>query len=164
MEPNEGQRRFGRKTALRGWIRIERLVAILFVPIMVAASAGCASTSEFKLEVQFPDGGTDMHLLGIGEPATSAHPEVRAGVGPQGPWSEEHLIVTEFEVLSIGQNSVGLRFRLKRFDRLLSSDQALHILEADKVPWHMISYIPGKRVSVPMEDGQPVLLSGSVAY
>jgi hypothetical protein len=66
--------------------------------------------------------------------------------------------------MSIGQHSVGLRFRLKRFDRLLNSDQALHILETDKAPWHMINYIPGKRVSIPMENGQPVLLSGSVVY
>lgn len=164
MEPNEGQSRFGGEMALTEWIRIERLVAILFVAIMVAASAGGASTPKFKLEVQFPNGGTEMHLLGIGQPDTSGHPEVRTGAGPEGPWSEEHFVVTEFAVLSIGQHSVGLRFRLKRFDRLLNSDQALHILEADKVPWHMINYIPGKRVSIPMENGQPVLLSGSVVY
>ena len=103
-----------------------------------------------------------MHLLGIGQPDTSGHPEVRVGTGPQGSWSEEHYVVTEFEVLRIRQHSVGLRFRLKRFDRLLNADQAMHILEADKVSWHTINYVPGKRVSIPMENGQPVLLSGSV--
>jgi hypothetical protein len=71
-------------------------------------------------------------------------------------------VVTEFEVLSIRQHSVGLRFRLKRFDRLLNADQAMHILEADKVSWHTINYVLGKRVSIPMENGQPVLRSGSV--
>lgn len=40
----------------------------------------------------------------------------------------------------------------------------MHILEADKVSWHTINYVPGKRVSIPMENGQPVLLSGSVVY
>ena len=162
MEPNEGQPRFGWGMALTEWTRIEGSVAILLVAIMVAACAGGASTPKFKLEVQFPNGGTEMHLLGIGQPDTSGHPEVRAGAGPQRAWSEEHLDVTEFEVLSIGQHSVSLRFRLKRFDRQLNSDQALHILDADKVPWHVINYIPGKRVSIPMENGQPVLLSGSV--
>jgi len=162
MKPNEGQPRRGLETALTEWIRVERLVAILFVAIMVAASAGGASTPKFKLELQFPNGGSEMHLLGIGQPDTSGHPEVRAGTGPQGPWSEEHFVVTEFEVLSIRYHSVGLRFRLKRFDRLLNADQAMHILEADKVPWQMINYVPGKRVSIPMENGQPVLLSGSV--
>ena len=72
--------------------------------------------------------------------------------------------MTEFEVLSIRHHSVGLRFGTKRFDRLLNSDQAMHILEADKVSWHMINYVPGKTVSIPVENGQPVLLSGSVVY
>jgi hypothetical protein len=162
MEPNERQPRLGRETTLTEWIRVERLVAILFVAIMVAASAGCASTPKFKLELQFPNGGSEMHLLGIGQPDTSGHPEVRSGTGTQGPWSEEHYVVTEFEVLSIHYHSVGLRFRLKHFDRLLNADQAMHILEADKVSWHTINYVPGKRISIPMENGQPVLLSGSV--
>jgi hypothetical protein len=138
------------------------LVAILLVAILVAASAVRACTPKFKLEVQFPNSGTEMHLLGIGQPDTSGHPEVRVGTGPQGPWSEEHYIVTEFEVLSIRPHSVGLRFRWKRFDRLLNADQAMHILEADKVSWHTINYVPGRRVSIPMENGQPVLLDGAV--
>ncbi len=70
--------------------------------------------------------------------------------------------MTEFEVLSIRHHSVGLRFRLKRFDRLLNADQAMHMLEADRVPWHMINYVSGKRVSIPMKNGRLVLLSGSV--
>jgi len=164
MSSNKRQPRLGRDTALTEWICVERLLAILFVAILVAASAGVASTPKFKLEVQFPNGGTEMHLLGIGQPDTSGHPEVRVGTGPQGPWSDEHYVVTEFEVLSISQHSVGLRFRLKRFDRLLNTDQAMHILEADKVSWHTINYVPGKRVSIPVENGQPVLLSGSVVY
>jgi hypothetical protein len=162
MEPNERQARLGREAALTEWICVERLVAILFVAILVAGCAGRVSTPKFKLEVQFPNSGTEMGLLGIGQPARSGHPEVRAGTWPQGPWSEEHYVVTEFEVLSIHQHSVGLRFRLKRFDRLLNADQAMHILEADKVSWHTINYVPGEGVSIPMENGQPVLLSGSV--
>ena len=162
MERNERPPRLGRETALTEWICVETLLAILFVAILVAASAGEASTPKFKLEVQFPNSGTDMHLLGIGQPDTSGHPEVGVGTGPLGPWSEEHYVVTEFEVLSISQRSVGLRLRLKRFDRLLKADQAMHILETDKVPWHTINYVPGERVSIPMENGQPVLLSGAV--
>jgi hypothetical protein len=38
----------------------------------------------------------------------------------------------------------------------------MRILEADKVSWHTINYVPGKRVSIPMENGQQVLLGGSV--
>ena len=153
MEPNERLPRLGRARALTEWISVERLVAILFAAILVAASAGEASTPKFKLEVQFPNGGTEMHLLGIGQPDTSGHTEVRVGTGLQGPWSEEHYVVTEFEVLSISQHLVGLRFRLKRFDRLLNADQPMHILEADKVSWHTINYIPGERISIPMENG-----------
>ena len=137
-------------------------VAIAFVVIMVAASAGRASTAKLKLELQFPNGSTEMHLLSIGQPDTSGHPEVRVGTGPQGPWSEEHYVVTEFEVLSIRRDSIGLRFRLKRFDRLLN--QAMHILEADKVAWQTVNYVPGERVKIPMTNGQPVLLSGSIVY
>jgi hypothetical protein len=70
--------------------------------------------------------------------------------------------VTEFEVLGIRFRSVRLRFRLKRFDRLLNADEAMHILDADRLPWQMINYVPGKRVSIPIKNGQPVLLSGSV--
>jgi len=162
MELNERQPRLGRETALTEWICVARLVAILFAATLVAASAGGASTPKFKLEVQFPNSGTEMHLLGIGQPDTSGHPEVRVGTGRQGPWSEEHYVVTEFEVLSIREDSVVLRYRLKRFDRLLNADQAVHILEADKVSWHTINYVPGKRVSIPMENGQPVLVSGSI--
>ena len=162
MKPNKGQPRRGRETTLTEWIRVERLVAILFVAIMVAASAGRASTPKFKLELQFPNGSSEMHLLGIGQPDTSGHPEVRVGTGPQGPWSEEHFVVTEFEVLSIRHDSVGLRFRLKRFDGLLNSAQTMHMLEADKVSWQRINYVPGKRVRIPMKNGQPALLSGSV--
>jgi hypothetical protein len=162
MGSNERQPRLGQDTALTEWICVERLLAILFVAILVAASAGVASTPKFKLEVQFSNSGTEMQLLGIGQPATSGHPEVRVGTGPQGPWSDEHYVVTEFEVLSIRQHSVGLRFRLKRFERLLTADQAMHILQADKVSWHTINYVPGTRVSIPMENGQPVVLSGSV--
>lgn len=144
-----------------------RFFVLLFLSIIVIGGSAFvrplqSSTPKFKLEVQFPNSGTEMHLLGIGQPDTSGHPEVRVGTGPQGPWSEEHYVVTEFEVLSIRQRSVGLRFRLKRFDRLLNADQAMHILEADKVSWQTINYVPGKRVSIPMENGQPVLLSGSV--
>jgi hypothetical protein len=162
MKPNEGQSRRGLETTLTEWIRVKGLVAILFVAMIVAASAGGASTPKFKLEVQFPTGGSDMHLLDIGQPDTSGHPEVRAGTGTQGPWSEEHFVVTEFEVLSIRYHSVRLQFRLKRFDRLLNADEAMHILDADKVPWQTINYVPGKRVSIPMKNGQQVLLSGSV--
>ena len=72
--------------------------------------------------------------------------------------------MTEFEVLSIRQHSAGLRFRLKRFDRLLNAEQAMHILEAEKVPWHTINFFPDEKVSIPMENGQPVVLSGSVVY
>jgi hypothetical protein len=162
MERIERQPRPGRETALTRWICVETLVAILFVAILAGACVGGASTPEFKLEVQFPDGGTDMHLLGIGQPDTSGHPEVRAGTGPHGPWSEEHYVVTEFEVLTIRQHSVALRFRLKRFDRLRDPDQAMHILDADRVSWHTINYLPGERASIPMENGQPVLLIGSV--
>jgi hypothetical protein len=162
MKPNERRPRLGRETTQTEGIRVEMLVAILVVAIMVAASAKGASAPKFKLEVQFPNGGTEMHLLGIGQPDTSGHSELRAGSGPQGPWSEEHFVVTEFEVLSIHNQSVGLRFRLKRFDRVLNSDQAMHILEADKVSWHTINYVPGKRVSIPVENGQPVQLSGSI--
>src|SRR6476660_2443801 len=122
MSPNERQPRRGWETTLTEWSCVERFVAILFIAILVAASAGGASTPKFKLEVQFPNSGTEMHLLGIGQPDTSGHPEVRVGTEPQGPWSEEHYVVTEFEVLSIRQHSVGLRFRLKRFDRLLNAD------------------------------------------
>jgi hypothetical protein len=157
MQLTKRQPRLGRETPLTEWMRVEGLLVILFVAVMVAASARGASTPKFKLEVQFPNGGTEMQL-----PDTSGHPEVRTGAGPQGPWSEEHYFVTEFEVLSIRQHSVGLRFRLKRFDRLLNADQAMHILEADKVSWQTINYVPGKRVSIPMENGQLVLLSGSV--
>jgi hypothetical protein len=46
---------------------------------------------------------------------------------------------------------------------LLNSDQAMHILGADKVPWHTITYVPGKRVSIPVENGQAVLLNGSIS-
>jgi hypothetical protein len=162
MESNEGQPRSGRKTPLAEWINVERLAATLFVAIMVTALAGGAPTPKFKFELQFPNGGSEVHLLGIGQPDTSGYPEVSAGTGPQGPWSEEHFVVTEFKVLSIRHHSVGLRFRLKRFDRLLDSDQAMHILEADKVSWQRINYVPGKKVSIPMESGEPLLLSGSV--
>lgn len=162
MSSNEKQPRLGRDTTLPKRICVERLVAILFVAILVAASAVVASTPKFRLEVPFPNSDTEMHLMGIGQPATSGHSEVRVGAGPQGPWSDEHYVVTEFEVLSIRQHSVGLRFRLKRFDRLLNVDQAMHALEADKVSWHTINYVPGTGVSVPMENGQPVMLSGSV--
>lgn len=163
MKPNKGQPRPGQEKLTDG-TRVEGLVAILFVAIMVAASAGRATTPKFKLELQFPNGSTEMHLLGIGQPDTSGHPEVRVGTGPQGPWSEEHYVVTEFEVLSIRHNSIGLRFRFKRFDRLLNSDQAMHILEADKVVWQTVNYVPGERVKIPMTNGQSVLLSGSIVY
>jgi hypothetical protein len=162
MSSNKRQPRHGRDTAQTEWMCVERLAAILFVAILVAASVGVASTPRLKLEVQFPNGGTEMRLLTIGQPDTSGHPEVRVGTGPQGQWSDEHYVVTEFKVLSIRQHSVGLRFRLKRFDRLLNADQAMHILETDKVSWHTINYVPGTRVSIPVENGQPVVLSGSV--
>ena len=38
----------------------------------------------------------------------------------------------------------------------------MHVLDADKVSWHTINYVPGKRVRIPVANGQPVLLSGSV--
>ena len=134
-------------------------IALLCIAL---GGAGRASTPKFKLELQFPNGSSEMHLLGIGQPDTSGHSEVRVGTGPQGPWSEEHYVVTQFEVLSIFQHSVGLRFRCKRFDRLLTADQAMHILEKDNVSWQTIKYVPGKTVRIPMENGQPLLLSGSV--
>src|SRR6201987_4708202 len=104
MKPNKGQPRPGQEK-LTDRTRIGRLVTILFVAIMVAASAGRASTPKFKLELQFPNGGTELHLLAVGQPDMSGHPEVRVGTGPQGPWSEEHYVVTEFEVLSIRHDS-----------------------------------------------------------
>ena len=163
MKPNKGQPRPGQEK-LTDRTRVEGLAAILFVAIMVAASAGSASTPKFKLELQFSSGGTELHLLGVGQPDMSGHPEVRVGTGPQGPWSEEHYVVTEFEVLSIRHDSIGLRFRFKRFDRLLTSDQAMHIREADKVVWQTVNYVPGERVKIPMTNGQPVLLSGLIFY
>src|ERR1700730_6182547 len=123
MEANERQAQLGRGAVRTEWMRFEKLVAILLV---LAASARGASTPRFKLEVQFPNGVSETQLLDIGRPATSGHPEVRVGTGPQGSWSEEHYVVTEFEVLSIGHHSVGLRFRVKRFDRLMNPEQATH--------------------------------------
>jgi hypothetical protein len=160
--PAKEARAIGGKVVRTGWMRIDRLVAILFVATMVTAYVIGAPSSNFKLEAQFPNGGTEMHLLTVGKAAMSSHTEVRAGTGPEGPWSEEHVVVTEFKVVSINRHSVDLRFRLKRYDGHLSLEQTSNILEAEKVSWHMIRYIPGKRVSVPMENGQPVELSGSV--
>jgi hypothetical protein len=131
----KSNRDLGRDTMLAEWICVERLVAILFVAILVAASAGVASTPKFKLEVRFPNSGTEMHLMDIGQPDTSGHPQVRVGTGPQGPWSDEHYVVTEFEVLSIRQHSVGLRFRLKRFDRLLNTFR----VPESAFRWRMVS-------------------------
>jgi hypothetical protein len=84
MSSNEKQPRLGRDTTLAEWICVERLVAMLFAAILVTASAGVASTPKFKLEVQFPNSGTEMHLMGIGQPDTSGHPEVRVGTGLRG--------------------------------------------------------------------------------
>ena len=88
-------------------MNVMKLLGIALLCIALGG-VGRASTPKFKLELQFPNGSSEMHLLGIGQPDTSGHPEVRVGTGPQGPWSEEHFVVTEFEVLSIRHDSVGL--------------------------------------------------------
>ena len=75
MEPNKRQPRLSLETAPIEWICVERLVAILFVAILIAASAAWASTPKLKFEVQFPNSGTEMHLLGIGQPDTSGTPK-----------------------------------------------------------------------------------------
>src|SRR5262249_5691564 len=108
MEPKEKQPRLGRESALSECMWAEWLIAILLVAVWLAASAGGAPSPKFKLEIQYANGGTEMHLLGIGQPDTSGHPEVRVGTGPQGSWSEEHFVVTGFEVMSIRQHAVGL--------------------------------------------------------
>jgi hypothetical protein len=133
------------------------------VTVAVISMAATPPQPEFRVELRSPDGGSEMSLLDIGRPSESGSSEVRAGVGPRGVRQELHYSVNEFEVLSIHDNSVVLRFRLRRFKRPLILDQATQRMwNAGKEPWHKITFVPGQPVSVPVYGGEPLVMNGSI--
>lgn len=149
--------------------RIRQRIAVISLVILVAVISAellaCNRAAPgFRLDLQFPNGSREMHLLTVGHRNTSGSPQISAGTGPQGPWTRMSEVVSEFEVLSIRNNSVDFRFRLKSFSRLLNSGEAMGMLDAEKMPWQTITYAPGQLVSISVESGDPVLLSGSVVY
>lgn len=120
---------------------------------------------KFRLELEHPNGGREIELLEIHQPTESALSEVSAGGGPQGAWVEQWYVISQFEVLSIRNHCVVLRFRSGRFKGSLNP-QSAHQLDRDQVPWQTTAYVPGERVRISIEAqaAQPLIMSGSVVY
>jgi hypothetical protein len=127
------------------------------------ARAQETAAPRIRLELEHPNGGREVELLEIRQPTESGFSGVSAGGGPGGAWVEPWYVISQFEVLSIGHHSAVLRFRSSRFKGSLSS-QTAHQLDRDKVPWQTTTYVPGQRVRISLEVGQPVIMSGSVVY
>ena len=80
------------------------------------------------------------------------------------------FLVSEFEAVSIHADSVVLRFSIRRFEGMGGPDELVkklgvadlrEVMDAAKVPWRTMAYIPGQLDEIPL-DGALVKVTGSV--
>jgi hypothetical protein len=157
------QRRW--RIALSRYVRVPRMALAACAALLVLISAGwlrtiaeTRTTTKFDLTVRssvtYPDGrgsdSTSSSLLEKGKPALSWSESGGKGLG------------SLIEVLSIRDGAVALNVRLKHFDHHLDLDELRP--EMKKVKPQSIVLAPGQQVSVPVEGGGSVLMSGSVVH
>jgi hypothetical protein len=151
------------RIALGRYVRVPRMALVGCAALLVLISAGWLRTiaqprtvTKFDLTmrstVTYPDGSrsgtTNSPVLEKGKPDLSWSESGGKGLG------------SLIEALSIRNDAVVLSIRLKHFDRHLDLDQLRQ--EMKKVKPQLITYVPGQQVSVPVEGGGSILMSGSV--
>jgi hypothetical protein len=146
-------------------------LGLLVVALMTShSSAQTAPVPQFRLELRFPNGGSSMSLLDLHRVDTSGSTEIYARSDQAGTSVYRAFLVSEFEAVSIRANSVVLRFRLRRFEGIGGPDELMkklgvgdirEVMDAAKVPWRTMAYIPGEQDEIPL-DGALVKVTGSV--
>jgi hypothetical protein len=151
------------RIALGRYVRVPRMALVGCAALLVLISAGWLRTiaeprtvTKFDLtmrsSVTYPDGSRSDNasspVLEKGKPDLSWWESRGKGVG------------SLIEALSIHNDAVVLSIRLKHFEHHLDLDQLRQ--EMKKVKPQLITYVPGQQVSVPVEGGGSILMSGSV--
>ncbi|MGB2606361.1 MAG: hypothetical protein WBC78_22340 [Candidatus Sulfotelmatobacter sp.] len=151
-------------------MRIGSCGLVVVALITSHVSAQTSPTSQFRLELRFPNGGSSMSLLDLRRVVTSGSTETYVRVDQAGTSVYKAFLVSEFEAVSIRANSVVLRFRLRRFEGMGGPDELMkqwsisdirEVMDAAKVPWQTMAYIPGELDEIPF-DGAVVKVTGSV--
>jgi len=151
-------------------MRIGSLGLLVIALITCHTSAQTAPVSQFRLELRFPNGSSSMSLLDLHQVDTSGATETYARSDQAGTSVYRAFRVSEFEAVSIRPSSVVLRFRIKRFEDIGSPEELMkklgvgdirEVMDAAKVPWRTMAYIPGEPDEIPL-DGALVKVTGSV--
>jgi hypothetical protein len=135
-------------------VRIPRVAAVVFLLALAAATVGWVHTAAqnketlaFWCDIQTP-------ISKGGSPIEAGGPDTEIG------FNGDEGFAYKVEALSISDHLVVLRIRFKYFSKRIDSDQIRK--ELDSVTPQEITYIPGQQISIPVEGGAPVLLSGHV--
>lgn len=153
--------------AIRKPVRVPRVAAAACMALIVLASAGWLRTiaqtrtlTKFRLDIHasetHPDGSTSSSNESIWlATGTADFSCAWSGYGAQ-----RVTLGKVAEVLSIRSDAVVLSVKLKRFDGRMDCDEVRRKMKS--VRPQEITYILGEQISVPVEGGGSVLLSGSV--
>jgi hypothetical protein len=154
LPPRSGWRRTWSKS-----VRVPRVAAVVFVFALAAATAGWVHTAAqnkenlaFWYDTKLESGavrGSSGSRVEIGDP-----PDIST------LFSGDQGFASRVEALSIHDHAVVLRVQFKYFSRRVDPDQVEKELE--KVAPREITYVPGQQLSIPVEGGGPVLLSGHI--
>jgi hypothetical protein len=151
------------RIALGRYVRVPRIALVACAALLVLISAGWLRTiaqprTVTKFELTMRSSVTDPNGNRSG---TTSSPVLEKGK-PDLSWSESggQGLGSLIEALSIRSDAVVLSVRLKHFDHHLDLDQLRQ--EMKSVKPQLITYVPGQQVSVPVEGGGSILMSGSV--
>jgi hypothetical protein len=137
-------------------VRIPRVAAVVFLLALAVATAGWVhsaaqekETISFWCDIAIPRVSSGGSLIDVGAP-----PDITSA------FNGDRGFASRVEALSIHDHAVVLRVQFKYFARRVDSDRVAKEL-AGVVP-REITYVPGQQLSIAVEGGEPVLLSGHV--
>lgn len=151
LQPRSGWRQAWGKS-----VRIPRIAAALFLFALAVVTAGWVHTAaqaketlSFWCDIQVP------RVHAVGTPLdVGAPPDINIA------FNGDRGFASRVEALSISDHAVLLRVQFKYFSRFVDRDQVMKELES--VAPREITYVPGQQLSIPVEDGEPVQLSGHI--
>ena len=151
LQPRSGWRQAWSKS-----VRIPRVAAVVFLLALAVATAGWVHTAaqeretiSFWCDIAIPRVSSGGSLIDVGAP-----PDITSA------FNGDRGFASRVEALSIHDHAVVLRVQFKYFARRVDSDQVAKELEG-VVP-REITYVPGQQISIPVDGGDPVLLSGHI--
>jgi hypothetical protein len=151
------QPRFGWRQVWKKSVRIPRVAAAVFLLALAVATVGWIHTAaQNKENIAF------WCEIKPGSVAASGGSRIEVGERPDTStvFNGDQGFASRVQALSISDHAVVLRVQFKYFSRYVDRDQVAKELE--NVAPREITYVPEQPISIPVEGGEPVLLSGHI--